>query len=294
MEASLDTETEISLISANETFVVENHLAFSGGVVEVRQYNWVRPTQDIWTGERYLLDMPLFRRPGISRAAYLDTNARVGRDLRRIMFVPPGRLVRSGSGEGRHRAMLCLIDRELIEGLLDEPPDWNEVRLADGLSLNCPEIDWLLQKVYREVRESGFAAKLMVDRLAGVLAILLIRRFGLDAQVRHVGGLTPRRMKIIQERLHSDQRPPSSAELAKLCAMSVRHLSRSIKTETGLSISKLIEQAVMERARMLLTERHMGVAEVAQRIGFSSASTFCQAFRRATGMRPSQVPRMRV
>ncbi len=278
-------------ISALESFEVENSLVFEGGLVEVRRYDWKLRTEDLWTGEHYLLDLPLFRRPGTSRAAYMDTGACVGRDLRRIMFVPPGRLVRSSSGEGQHRAMLCLLDRQMIEGLLTQPPSWNDVRLAEGLSLNCPEIEWLLSKIYRELREGGFAAPLMVQRLAGALAIALIRRFDLDvAAPRHAGGLAPRQLRLINERLQSDLPPPDRAELARICGISVRQLGRAVKTETGLTVAKLAEQAVMERARRLLAERSASVAEVALSLGFSSASTFSHAFRRATGMRPAEVP----
>ncbi len=279
-------------ISALETFTVEHSLVFAGGVVEVHQFNWECPTQDIWTGEQYVLDLPLSRRPGTSQAAYLDTGTCVGRDLRRIMFVPPGRLVRSGCGEGRHRALLCQLDRDMIDGLLGHPPAWNETRLAEGLSLNCPEIEWLLLKIYRELRDGGFAMRLMVERLAGAVAIALIRHFGLDAAApRHAGGLAPRRLKLIYERLQSDQPAPDRAELAELCGISMRQLCRAVKVETGLTVAKLAEQSVMERARVLLAERNMGVAEVALSLGFSSSSTFSHAFRRATGMRPGEVPR---
>jgi AraC family transcriptional regulator len=285
-------EAADNVISALETFTVEHRLVFTGGQVEIRRYDWERPTLDVWTGAQYVLDFPLFRRPGVSRAAYLDTEVSVGRNLRRIMFVPPGRLVRSGAGLGHHRSMLCVLDRDMIDGLLAQAPCWNETRLADGLSLNSPEIEFLLLKIYRELQESGFAVALMVERLAGAVAIALIRHFELDAAAsRHSGGLATWRLKLIRERLSAELPSPGVAELAKMCGMSVRNLSRAVKTETGLTVSKLAEQAAMERARRLLAERRMGVAEVAQSLGFASASTFSSAFRRATGMRPGEVPR---
>lgn len=285
-------EAADGVVSALETFTVEHRLVFTGGQVEVRRYDWERPTLDVWTGAQYVLDFPLFRRPGISRAAYLDTEVSVGRNLRRIMFVPPGRLVRSGAGLGHHRSMLCVLERSMIDGLLPKAPCWTETRLADGLSLNSPEIEFLLLKIYRELQENRFGMELMVERLAGAVAIALIRHFELDAAVpRHSGGLAAWRLKLIRERLNAELPSPCVTELAKMCGMSVRNLSRAVKTETGLTVSKLAEQVVMERARLLLAERHLGVAEVAHSLGYASANTFSSAFRRATGMRPGEVPR---
>ena len=279
-------------VNAFEASTVESRLVFNGGLVEVRRYEWKQPIQDFWTGEHYLLDLPLSRRPAVSRAAYVDTGTNVGRDLGHIMFVPPGRHICSGSGEGQYRALICLLDRDMIEGLLDSPANWNRIRLAQGLSLNCPEIEWILMKIYRELREGGFAAQLMVERLAGALAIAVARRFELDlGEPRHTGGLAPHRLKLIHERLAAELPPPNLAELAELCGMSVRHLSRTLKAETGMTAAKYMEQAVMERARRLLTERRLSVAEVAMNTGFSSTSTFSLAFKRVMGVRPREAMR---
>ena len=150
-------------------------------------------------------------------------------------------------------------------------------------------------KIYRELREGGFAAQLMVERLAGALAIAVARRFELDiSEPRHAGGLAPHRLKLIHERLAAEQPPPSLAELAALCGMSVRHLSRTLKAETGMAAAKYMERTVMERARRLLTERRMSVAEVAVNTGFSGTNTFSIAFKRVMGVRPREAMRQLV
>jgi AraC family transcriptional regulator len=71
--------------------------------------------------------------------------------------------------------------------------------------------------------------------------------------------------------------------------MSVRHLSRAFKAETGTTLAKYVEEAMVERARLMLRDCDASIAEIAQSLGFSSAGSFAYAFRRATGLRPSDI-----
>jgi AraC family transcriptional regulator len=282
-------------LSALETFTVENSVDFGRGLIEVRRYTWDHPTIDVWTSSVYLLDFALSPRPGPTQATYLDTQRRVSEMLGRILFVPPGRLVRSGTVSGEQRSMQCLLSAEVIEGLLPAAPNWNDSKLAQGLRLTGPEIEWLLFRIYRELRGDGFAAQVMIESLVGALAVELVRRLGLDAggDGRAAGGLAPWRLRLIRERVGAQGPPPDLAELARLCGMSVRHLCRAFKTETGQTVAQFVEQAMVERAFGLLGDPDMRVAEVAKSLGFASAGSFSYAFRRATGLRPSDLARGR-
>lgn len=278
-------------VSALNSFTIESSLDFGHGLVEVRKYTWLHPTTDVWTADEYFLDIPLSRRPGPAQATYLDTTRRVSDRLGRVFFVPPGRTVESGTVQGEQRSMLCLLSAEMVDGLVGRSPTWSETKLAEGLSLNCPEVEWLLRRIYREVQDEGFAARVMVESLASALAVSLVRKFGLDVETSSsaAGGLSPWRMRLIRARVEEERSPPSLTELAALCDMSVRHLCRAFKAETGQTVARFIEDAVMERARALLSRDDAAICKVAQELGYSSVGTFSYAFRRATGARPSEV-----
>jgi AraC family transcriptional regulator len=283
--------TEVQF-SALESYTVENSLNFRQGRLEVRQYTWLRPVEDIWTTTgAYFLDMSLSPRPGPARATYLGAGRRASEVIGRIMFVPPGHTVRSGCATGRQRSMHCVLDAPMIDGLLKRTPTWDGAALAEGLHLNSPEIEWLLLKMYRELRHAGFATEIMVESLASALSVALIRRFGLERPEarRSAGGLAPWRMRRIRERAYSDQAAPGLTELAELCGMTVRHLGRAFKAETGQTVGKFVEEATIERARSMLNETDAPIGEIARTLGFSSSTSFAYAFRRATGLRPSDL-----
>jgi AraC family transcriptional regulator len=281
-----------SPLSALDTFTVEHQLDFGRGSVEVRRYSWLHETDDVWTSDSYFLHMCLTPRPSPASATFLDGGPRGLETVGRIMFVPPGRTVRSGGPRGRQRGIHCALSRDMVEGLLGRAPTWDSASLVEGLHLSGPEIEWLLLKMYSELRQAGFGADVVVESLANALAVALIRRFGMERsgeRGRSVGGLAPWRMRLIRERVYADQAAPDLTELADLCGMSVRHLSRAFKSETGGTIAKFVEQAMIERARTLLTDADASVAEIARALGFSSSANFAYAFRRATGLRPSDL-----
>jgi AraC family transcriptional regulator len=165
--------------------------------------------------------------------------------------------------------------------------------LMDSLHLSGNEVEWLLFKINQELQQARFATPAMVEALTTALAVALVRHFGLErveAQ-RRAGGLAPWRVRLIRERVYADHPAPSLSELAELCGVSVRHLSRAFKAETGRTIVKFVEEAMVERAREMLSTDDLPIGQIARNLGFSSSANFACAFRRATGMRPSEVGR---
>jgi AraC family transcriptional regulator len=80
---------------------------------------------------------------------------------------------------------------------------------------------------------------------------------------------------------------PTLAELAALCRLSVRQLTRGFRASRGCSVGEYVAQSQVDHARQLLA-RDESVKAVAHSLGFSSPSKFSSAFRRATGQTPRQ------
>jgi AraC family transcriptional regulator len=102
-----------------------------------------------------------------------------------------------------------------------------------------------------------------------------------------VGGLAPWRLRLIRERVSSDAPLPGLEELAGSCHLTVRHLTRAYRAQTGRTLGNYIESVMVERAREMLRSA-LSVEQVARRLGYSHSSAFAAALRRATGLRPSE------
>jgi AraC family transcriptional regulator len=92
---------------------------------------------------------------------------------------------------------------------------------------------------------------------------------------------------MIEERLREVRSPPTLTELAELCGLSIRQLTRGFRASRGCSIGDYIARTRMDNAKRLLGQGE-SIKSIAFSMGFGSPSGFCYAFRRATGSTPRQ------
>ncbi len=82
------------------------------------------------------------------------------------------------------------------------------------------------------------------------------------------------------------------AELAALVHLSEDHFLRAFKAAVGQTPHQYLIGCRLTRARRLLREVQLPLAEIGRRCGFRSASHFAATFRRCEGMSPSQWARL--
>jgi AraC-like DNA-binding protein len=83
---------------------------------------------------------------------------------------------------------------------------------------------------------------------------------------------------------------PSLAGVAERLRMSERSLQRRLADE-GVTFDVLLDELRRELALRYLRDRQMAIAEVAYLLGYSEPSAFHRAFKRWTGMTPSELRR---
>jgi AraC family transcriptional regulator len=127
----------------------------------------------------------------------------------------------------------------------------------------------------------------MLEALSSELAVE-IARFSLEVEdTALTGGLASWRLRLIDERIAENAVAPSLTELAQICNLSVRQLTRGFRASRACSIGDYVERRQMERAKRLLASGE-SVKAIAFAMGFASPSSFTYAFRRAVGTSPSQ------
>lgn len=81
-------------------------------------------------------------------------------------------------------------------------------------------------------------------------------------------------------------------QVAQALYVSPRTLRRRLHT-SGVSFQSLLDSALYDKATYYLTKTNTPVAEVAELLGYSEASSFRQAFQRWSGKNPSEVRRFK-
>lgn len=237
----------------------------------------------------YWLDYCLTPRPENARARYSDYwKPERYKRLGNIFLLPAGQSLHTRSdGCSKQASVLCHLQADAISEWFDGELQWTDQRLEASLDIPEASIRSLLARLAEELRHPGFASETLVELIVGQLAIEL-RRYCVNVNERpKSGGLAPWRLRAIEERLCEVREAPSLSELADLVGLSVRQLTRGFRVSRECSIGDYVANNRINQARHMLTT-DISIKAVAYTLGFSSPSSFCYAYRRATGETPGQ------
>lgn len=151
----------------------------------------------------------------------------------------------------------------------------------------------LVQLVRDESRAQRPAREVVLSRLLEVLLIEALRSTAeTTASPGLVRGLSDTRLAAAIRVMHEHPtRAWTVAELAKEAALSRSTFFERFNRTVGMAPMEYLLTWRMALAKDLLRRNKEPVAEVAQRVGYSSASTFSVAFTRHVGRPPAQYAR---
>jgi len=154
----------------------------------------------------------------------------------------------------------------------------------------------LVQLVSAESNERRPARELVLARLVELLLIEALRSTpGEDTPAGLLRGLADARLAPALRQMHAHlDRPWTVAQLAKTAALSRSAFFERFTRTLGASPMDYLLGWRMAVAKELLRREQLGLTEVAERIGYGSASAFSTAFTRHVGQPPSHYARSTV
>jgi AraC family transcriptional regulator len=281
--------TETVLQTEAAVVTVEAELRLPIATVQIMHFHLLEPIDAVMHEDRDLrLDLCITARMPNARMSFLDRwDPRRFEKIGRAFLVPPRRDLRARSDGGRQASIVCQLSSERLAQWFGAGPEIAERQLEASVDVTSPSIQTLMLRLGKEARHPGFATDVLGEAMAVQIAVEVGRYFSRVADLPKTGGLAPWRLRLIDERLHDVRRPPTLAELAGLCSLSVRQLTRGFRVSRGCSIADYVAQSRIETAKRLLLTGE-SVKSVAYSMGFASPSSFCYAFRMATGESPRQ------
>lgn len=279
----MDEEGDKSTVS------VPVELSVPDATVQIARFVLVDPIDNIFQADDcYRLNLCLTPRPRNTRACFFELwGPHRFEPLGDLFLLPPGRSLHVRGEGGRQVSIVCQLRPELVERWLGEDLEWTDRRLEASLDVSNPHIRALLIRLAEEAHRPGLASEALAEMIAGQLAIEIGRFCVAIEEKPATGGLASWRLRLIDERLRNLRSPPTLAELAVMCNLSVRQLTRGFRTSRGVSISEYTAHSRIEGAKRLLAGED-SVKAIAFATGFASPSSFAYAFRRATGSTPRQ------
>ncbi|MEP7184864.1 MAG: AraC family transcriptional regulator [Rhodanobacter sp.] len=151
----------------------------------------------------------------------------------------------------------------------------------------------LVKLVGEESHEQRPAREVVLARLLEVLLIEALRSTaGTAASPGLVRGLADARLSLALRAMHEHPKHPwTVVALAKQAALSRSAFFDRFHRTVGIAPMAYLIGWRMALAKQMLRQQDDGVAAIAERVGYSSASTFSVAFSRHVGLPPSHYAR---
>ena len=211
--------------------------------------------------------------------------------------ITPANIPSSYRAEGNDRYLNLQIPTKLLRTVAEQATevDFDRLELVTEFRVRDPQLEQTLMLLRAELHKGGgWVGQLYVESLANLLAVHLIREYStVKPRVAiYEGGLGDGKLLQVSEYINTylDQEV-KLADLAAVAGVSQFHFSRLFKQSMGISPHKYLLQQRVERAKQLLKNSKLAIAEIALQCGFNSQSHLGKYFREFTGVTPSSYRR---
>jgi AraC family transcriptional regulator len=169
--------------------------------------------------------------------------------------------------------------------------DPGTVEIIDRFLVRDPIVESVLTRLALEARHQSTLGQLYAESACEFLAHHIVRAHSsLTAPPpRRSGGLPAWRLTRVLEYIEENLAQSLTLyQLAEVAAVSPRHFERAFRQALGVApYGYVLGKRVTTAQHLILGKPRLSIEEIAERVGFSSASHLASAFRRHTGLSPT-------
>ncbi|MBE9064600.1 AraC family transcriptional regulator [cf. Phormidesmis sp. LEGE 11477] len=143
----------------------------------------------------------------------------------------------------------------------------------------------------QELETDYKGCRLYAETLLNSLNIHLLRNYSTSPVElkQYSGGLSPRKLQTSIDYIEAHLAENISLEtMATEVSMSRFYFCRLFKQSTGITPYQYLIKCRIERAKILLRQRKLSIADIALEVGFSNQSHFAKHFKRLVGATPKK------
>ena len=233
--------------------------------------------------------------PSVEVSCLRGGQVRRGREVAGDLDIVPARTPSAWEAKDSGKTLVMRVpDSFLIEIAHELDMDPRYVDLADRFQLRDPVIEHIAWAFKEDLESGATGGKLFRESLGTALATRLLQRHNRRSlPMREVrGGLSAAKLQhvisYIEDNLESDL---SLLEIAGIAQLSVSHLKTLFRNSTGMPVHQYVLRRRVERAKLLLQDRSLSIAQVAFATGFAHQSHMARHMRKLLGTTPALVRR---
>ena len=185
------------------------------------------------------------------------------------------------------------FEPQLLERILYETVNPERLEITPRFAQNDSLIHQLGLQLKAEVESGGLGGRLYADAIINLLAIHLLRHYSTKKpQIKtYSQGLSKQKLQQVIEYINVHLNDSLSLkELASIVHMSPGYFSRLFKQATGFAPHQYVIRCRVRRAKELLSQKRLTIAEVAYYVGFANQAHLNYHFKRIMGITPKAIP----
>lgn len=205
-----------------------------------------------------------------------------------VVIVPANTWHRTSWNMAGGAIVLGLEPKEFAH-IIDETVERDGMELIPHFATPDPLVHQIGLALKRALENLGNASRLYAETMTTALMVHLLQYY-CTKQLRlptYTGGLSKFKLQQVIDYIHAHlDRDLELKELAAITQMSAHYFSQLFKQSTGITPHQYVIRCRIERAKELLRQRKLSIADVATVVGFVDQSHFHRHFKRVIGITP--------
>jgi len=202
------------------------------------------------------------------------------------VVIIPAQVPHKSTWQEEGNCTLLMLKPTYIDQVADEAVNGDHIELIPQFAKPDPLIHGIGLTLKSVIESQEQCSPLYIDSLTTALASHLIQHYctRIYTLPTNACGLAKHCLQQTLDYIHASlDQTISLAALANLLGMSQYHFCKSFKQSMGMAPYQYVMQQRVERAKQLLKQKDLPIAEIALQCGFSDQSHFTKQFRQLTG-----------
>ena len=205
-----------------------------------------------------------------------------------VVIVPANTWHRTSWNTAGGAIVLGLEPKEFTR-TIDEIIERDRIELIPHFATPDPLVHQIGLALKRALENSRTNSRLYAETMTTALMVHLLQYYSAQQVTlpTYEGGLSKLKLQRIVDYIHAHlDRDLSLKELAAIVQMSAHYFSQLFKQSTGITPHQYVIRCRIERAKELLMQGKLTIADVAKVVGFVDQSHFHRHFKRLVGITP--------